>query len=378
MAADPERLERFKREAQAIAALNHPNIVTIHSVEEADGLHLLTMELVEGESLDQILPPTGFGLDQLFELAIPIADALAAAHETGIIHRDLKPANVMVTEDGRVKVLDFGLAKLAEAEEENAETQLMTQAGMILGTVPYMSPEQVQAQPVDHRSDVFSLGILLYEMATGKRPFQGDNSASVISAILKDQPPSVTELKAELPNHLGRIVRRCLEKQPQRRYQSAREIQLELEGLESELTVAAGARGFVGRRAGGGSGEAGWRAGVLAAGVTGNLSYDLDPRGERFLMSSPSGRARRRASASSSTGLTTCGGCRPSSNVWRILKIRVSLVRFRPWAPYKLSIFKSLSPQQPRSFPFSKEGEQTMSKHSGSWSVALGRRSEAR
>ncbi|NIP64098.1 MAG: protein kinase, partial [Gammaproteobacteria bacterium] len=158
MAADPERLERFKREAQAIAALNHPNIVTIHSVEEADGVHLLTMELVDGKSLDQMLPPSGFELERLFPLAIQIADALAAAHEKGIIHRDLKPANVMVTGDGRVKVLDFGLAKLAEAEEEAEETQLMTQAGMVLGTVPYMSPEQVQGQPVDHRSDIFSFG----------------------------------------------------------------------------------------------------------------------------------------------------------------------------------------------------------------------------
>jgi hypothetical protein len=235
MATDPERLERFKREAQAIAALNHPNIVTIHSVEEADGINLLTMELVEGKSLDQILPTGGFEVDRLFQLAIQIADALAAAHEKGIVHRDLKPANVMVTDDGRVKVLDFGLAKLAEGEHEDEETQLMTQAGMVLGTVPYMSPEGVQGQPTDHRSDIFSFGILLYEMATGQRPFHGDNAASVISGVLKDQPPSVTELKADLPNHLGRIVRRCLEKQPPRRYQSARDIQFELEGLDKEI-----------------------------------------------------------------------------------------------------------------------------------------------
>jgi serine/threonine-protein kinase len=237
MAADPERLERFKREAQAIAALNHPNIVTIHSVEEAEGLHLLTMELVDGQSLDQMLPPSGFDLDRLFALAIQIAEALASAHEKGIVHRDLKPANVMVTDDGRVKVLDFGLAKLAGQWEEAEETQLMTQAGMLLGTVPYMSPEQVQAKPVDHRSDIFSLGILLYEMATGERPFHGDNSASVISAVLKEQPPPVTELKRDLPNHLGRIVRRCLEKLPQRRFQSARDVQLELEGLAQEIST---------------------------------------------------------------------------------------------------------------------------------------------
>ncbi len=237
MAADPERLERFKREAQAIAALNHPNIVIIHSVEEADGRHLLTMELVVGHSLDQMLPPSGFPLAKLFSLGIQIADAVASAHEMGIIHRDLKPANVMVTSAGRAKVLDFGLAKLSDAGEGEEETVLMTQAGMLLGTVSYMSPEQAQAKSVDHRSDVFSLGILLHEMATGQRPFQGDNPASVISALLKDRPPSVTDLKAELPNHLGRIVRRCLEKTPARRYQSAREIQLELEGLERELST---------------------------------------------------------------------------------------------------------------------------------------------
>jgi Tol biopolymer transport system component len=239
LATDPERLERFKREAQAIAALNHPNIVTIHSVEEADGIHLLIMELVEGTTLDELLPPGGFELDRLFPLAIQIADALAAAHEKGIVHRDLKPANVMVTDDGRVKVLDFGLAKLSESEHGDEETQLMTQAGMVLGTVPYMSPEGVQGRPVDHRSDIFSFGILLYEMATGQRPFQGDNPASVISAVLKEQPPSVTQVRANLPNHLGRIVRRCLEKLPQRRYQSAREIQLELEGLQAEMVASA-------------------------------------------------------------------------------------------------------------------------------------------
>jgi serine/threonine protein kinase/tetratricopeptide (TPR) repeat protein len=238
MAADPERLERFKREAQAIAALNHPNIVTIYSVEEADGVNLLTMELVEGRSLDQILPTGGFELDRLFPLAIQIADALAAAHDKGIVHRDLKPANVMVTGDGRVKVLDFGLAKLAEQEEAAEETQLMTQAGMVLGTVPYMSPEGVQGQLVDHRSDIFSLGILLYEMATGSRPFQGDNPASVISAVLKDQPPLVTEVKADLPNHLGGIIKRCLEKDRDRRYQSTKDVRNELETLHDEIKVA--------------------------------------------------------------------------------------------------------------------------------------------
>jgi serine/threonine-protein kinase len=238
LASDPERLERFEREAKAIAALNHPSIVTIHSVEEAEGVRLLTMELVEGRSLDQLLPAEGFELDRLFPLAIQIADALVAAHAKGITHRDLKPANVMVSEEARVKVLDFGLAKLAEVKEAAEETQLMTQAGMVLGTVPYMSPEGVQGQVADHRSDIFSFGVLLYEMATGGRPFRGDNPASVISGVLKDQPPLVTEVKADLPNHLGRIVRRCLEKDPALRYQSAKNLHHELETLYDEIKVA--------------------------------------------------------------------------------------------------------------------------------------------
>jgi Tol biopolymer transport system component len=243
LAGDPGRLERFRQEAQAIAALSHPNIVAIHSVEEVGGVHLLTMELVEGRSLDQAMSPSGFGIERLLEVGGQIADALAAAHGKGIVHRDLKPANVMLTEDGRVKLLDFGLAKFAEIPTGEDETQLLTQAGMVLGTVPYMSPEQVQGQPVDHRSDIFSLGILLYEMATGERPFRGDNPASVISSVLKDQPPSVTELRVELPNHLGRVVRRCLEKRPEKRFQSAREVQLEIEGLEREIQVSASGTG---------------------------------------------------------------------------------------------------------------------------------------
>ena len=238
MAADSERLERFEQEARSIAALNHPNIVTIHSVEQAGPTHLLTMELVNGESLDQVLPPTGFDLDRFFSIATQIADGLGAAHDKGITHRDLKPANVMVTKEGRVKVLDFGLAKLATSEAPADEaTQLLTKDGMILGTVPYMSPEQAQSKPVDPRSDVFSLGILLYEMATGQRPFQGSDPASVMAAVLRDQPIAVTELRGELPNHLGRIVQRCLEKDRERRYQSARDVRHELEGLRDEVRL---------------------------------------------------------------------------------------------------------------------------------------------
>ncbi|MEE9562784.1 MAG: serine/threonine-protein kinase, partial [Thermoanaerobaculia bacterium] len=194
MASDPQRLERYEREARAVAALNHPNIVTLHSIEEADGVRFLTMELVDGRNLAKHLPAQGVTVEELFELAIPMADALSAAHEAGITHRDLKPENIMVTDSGQVKILDFGLAKLRQKGPQGGEvehlTQTLTQEGMVMGTVPYMSPEQVQGKPVDHRSDIFSLGVILYEMSTGARPFAGETTAHVISSILRDTPDS--------------------------------------------------------------------------------------------------------------------------------------------------------------------------------------------
>ena len=187
MASDPKRLARFQREAEAVAALNHPNIVTIYSVEEAGGVHFLTMELVEGGSLQELLQGTELELRKFFDVAIPLADALAAAHAKGITHRDLKPANVMVTEEGRVKMLDFGLSKFVERAEpasEESATRARTEDGLVVGTVPYMSPEQIEGKELDHRTDIFSLGILLYEMAAGERPFQGATPVSRMSAIL--------------------------------------------------------------------------------------------------------------------------------------------------------------------------------------------------
>ncbi|MGB5880364.1 MAG: protein kinase, partial [Thermoanaerobaculia bacterium] len=239
MASDPERLSRFEREAKAVAALNHPNIVTIYSVEEADQVRFISMELVKGKSLEQMIGPRGLPVEQFFTIAAPLADALSAAHQSGITHRDLKPANIMVTDEGRVKVLDFGLAKLQTVDPGAADpdlpTQALTQEGMVMGTVPYMSPEQVQSKPADHRTDIFSLGIILYEMATGERPFQGESSADLISSILRDSPRPVTKIKVDLPNHLGRIVGRCLEKEPNRRYQTALELRGELEHLREEV-----------------------------------------------------------------------------------------------------------------------------------------------
>jgi serine/threonine-protein kinase len=254
-ASDPERFRRFQWEAQALATLNHPNIVTIYSVEEEDDVHFLTMELVEGKTLAELIPSVGMPLGQIFEIAVPLADALAAAHERGIIHRDLKPGNIMVTPEGRVKILDFGLAKnlgngdgadrgpahrghahrgIADRDTATGELPL-TREGQMLGTIPYMSPEQLRGDPVDHRTDLFSLGIILYEMCAGQRPFQGTGWNELASSILRDQPPSVTSFNLNLPRHLGRIVRHCLEKDPKRRFQTALDLHNELAELEREI-----------------------------------------------------------------------------------------------------------------------------------------------
>ncbi len=240
MARDPERLARFQREARAVAALNHPHIVTIFSVEEADGVHFLTMELVEGQSLACRIPGGGLRVEQIIEIAGALAEALAAAHEKGIVHRDLKPANVMVTEDGRVKVLDFGLAKDVRAETSGEATLTSaghTQAGIVMGTPAYMSPEQVSGRPLDHRTDIFSLGVVLHEMATGRRPFEGTSSAELISAILRDTPPSVTDLRPDLPSDLARVIRRCLEKDPRHRVQTARDVSNEFRDLARQTSL---------------------------------------------------------------------------------------------------------------------------------------------
>jgi serine/threonine protein kinase len=239
-AADPDRRARFEREARAVAALSHPNIVTLHSVEESDGVHFITMELVEGRNLTEFLPKDGFPLSRLLEIAIPLADAVSSAHRAGITHRDLKPDNVMIDGTGRLRVLDFGLAKLHEPIGSTGDTQAATVTsdtaeGRVLGTVAYMSPEQAEGKSVDARSDIFSLGTIFYEMASGTRPFRGDTTMSTISSILKDEPSSITELKRTLPRHAGRIIRRCLAKDPDRRYQTALDLRNELEELKTEI-----------------------------------------------------------------------------------------------------------------------------------------------
>ena len=254
VASHPDRLARFEREARTVAALNHPNIVVLHSIEHADAVRFLTMELVEGQNLGALVTPGGLPLAHVLALAIPLADALAVAHERGVVHRDLKPANVMVTRDGRVKVLDFGLAKRAdevtlEATQAATLAAPISTAGQLVGTVPYMSPEQLRGGDVDSRTDLFSFGILLHELLTGKRPFAGATQADVASAILRDVPPPVRTARADLPPDLDRIVARCLEKDPERRFQTAKDVRNELElvrrtlesGASSAPVVAPGA-----------------------------------------------------------------------------------------------------------------------------------------
>jgi len=237
VASSADDLDRFEREAKAVAALNHSGIVTLHSFERSGDVRFITMELVEGESLSARIPPGGMPFETLLRLGMEIADAVSAAHDRGITHRDLKPANVLITAANHAKILDFGLAKLREPEglASDQPTRQLTGEGRIVGTVAYMSPEQAEGRPIDHRTDIFSLGVLLYEMATGQRPFQGETSLSVLSAVLKDQPRPATELNPALPSAFARILKTCLRKDPDRRYQSAKDLRNELQTLREEF-----------------------------------------------------------------------------------------------------------------------------------------------
>ncbi len=231
---DESARRRFERESNALAALNHPNIVTIHAVEEVDGRLFLVMEWIEGAPLNELLLRDGLPLERSLEIMLPVTLAVAAAHRAGITHRDLKPANVMVRGDGVIKVVDFGLAKMEQqtlagpAPRESA----VTRQGIVVGTIPYMSPEQLEASPADARSDVFALGVMLFEMVTGRLPFPGASDASIASAILRDQPPHLPNLKAELPAELDAIVQRCLSKEPAHRFQDAAALHAALGGLQ--------------------------------------------------------------------------------------------------------------------------------------------------
>ena len=232
----PEQRRRFEREALAVAALNHPNIVTIHSVEEDGGVPFLTMELVEGTPLHGAIPPDGLPLRDLLPLALSIGEALASAHERGIVHRDLKPANVMVGRDGRVKLMDFGLAKTSAAPTRSPfDSAEETREGVIVGTLAYMSPEQLMAHAVDARSDIFSFGILLYELAAGRRPLEGRNKAVVLVSLLNNPIPPVG------PGHgdLDRIIARATARKPGARYQRMLDVLSDLRALASGTTLKA-------------------------------------------------------------------------------------------------------------------------------------------
>jgi non-specific serine/threonine protein kinase len=244
LASQPRHLERFRREARATAALQHPNIVTIYAVEEEDGLPFLTMELVEGKTLADLIPPEGLELGRLLDIAVQVADALAAAHEHGIVHRDIKPRNLMVGTNGLAKVLDFGIARKWLAEEEPTVAMggntALTQEGQIIGTISYMSPEQIRRQPLDPRSDLFSFGIVLYEMATGDQPFEAPTPADQIAAVLHLHPKPPGTVRPGLPRRFDEIVGRCLERDAQHRYQRARELRDDLENLRLEIRSGSG------------------------------------------------------------------------------------------------------------------------------------------
>ena len=240
MAKDPERRQRFLTEARAASALNHPNVCVVYDVGETDdGLPFIAMEFIEGGSLDHVLTKRGrLAIPQIVDLAVQVADALDAAHISRIVHRDIKPANISLNERGQVKVLDFGLAKRLTIPSDNAlETtaMLQTQEGCVVGTPRYMSPEQALGKPLDHRSDLFSLGVVLYELITEQAPFSGKNFAEILNNIVHSQPTAIARLNYDAPPELERITLKCLQKSPDRRYQSARELMVDLQSLAREL-----------------------------------------------------------------------------------------------------------------------------------------------
>ncbi len=239
---DANANRRLIREAKTAATLDHPHICAIHEVGEEEGRSFIVMQYVEGETLDCKIKTQTFDLSEALTIGVQIADAIAEAHTRGVIHRDIKPQNVMITARAQAKVMDFGLAKdVRETRplENDAETlDLLTAPGMIVGTVPYMSPEQVRGEGADARSDIFSFGTLLYEMLSGRQPFSAENPASTISAILTREPPPLARYATEVPMELERIVRKCLEKNRERRYQTTRDLVIDLENVRRQYGTA--------------------------------------------------------------------------------------------------------------------------------------------
>jgi serine/threonine protein kinase len=270
--ADENRRRRFVQEARGASALSHPNIVTIYEIESADGIDFIVMEYVPGKTLDTVIPRQGMRLGEVVRIAIPIADAVARAHAAGIVHRDLKPANVMVGSDGTVKVLDFGLAKLVAQEEaggpehetrtEDGDAGRLSRPGMVAGTAGYMSPEQAAGKKVDGRSDIFSFGAVLYEMVTGRRPFAGNSTAETLAAVLREQPKTPSELTPEVPRDLEKVILRCLQKDPDRRFQHMVDVKIELQEIKEESDSQPAAAQAPARRR-----RRWWLAAALAGGL---------------------------------------------------------------------------------------------------------------
>jgi two-component system LytT family response regulator len=246
VARDAERLARFVQEARAASALSHPNAAHIYEIGDANGLHYLAMEYIEGETLESRLSGDPLPFAEIISIGTQVADALDAAHARGIVHRDIKPANLMIGARGHVKVLDFGLAKIlpppSAVTRSEIATQFLTSGGVVLGTVAYMSPEQALGRDVDHRTDLFSLGVVLYRMSTGKLPFVGSTASETLARILQSPPEAIGRLNYELPEEFERLVRKSLEKDRERRYQSARELLVDLKNLERPTSTGERAR----------------------------------------------------------------------------------------------------------------------------------------
>src|SRR5262245_59411086 len=244
VSTDPDRLRRFEQEACAASALNHPNILVVHDIGAHDGAPYVVSELLEGETLRKRIGGTPLAQRRAIDYALQITNGLAAAHGKGIIHRDLKPDNIFITNDGRAKILDFGLAKLTQLDGNQSQTDLPTRRvdtdpGVVMGTVGYMSPEQLQGRPLDQRSDIFSFGAILYEMLSGRRAFHGESAAETMSAILKEDPPELSDLNKSVSPGLERLVNHCLEKNPEARFHSARDVAFALESLSGSGPTSA-------------------------------------------------------------------------------------------------------------------------------------------
>src|SRR5436190_9804323 len=291
---DAERLRRFEQEAQAVGALNHPNILVIHQIGTDDGAPYIVSELLDGETLRDHMSGAAVPQRKAIDYALQIAHGLAAAHAKGIVHRDLKPENLFVTNDGRVKILDFGLAKLTGTADRNqSQTEVPTRRvdtdpGLVMGTMGYMSPEQLRGKPADHRSDIFSFGAILYEMLSGKRAFRGGSMAETVSAILREDPPDLSETSKTISPALERLVQHCLEKNPEERFHSARDLGFAIESLSGTatssgqtITIAAVTTATDGRQTTGvtrlfGNARVAWiAAGLLFVGLLALLAFAL-------------------------------------------------------------------------------------------------------